>query len=124
VLVRLALADEDASLADALDRWELALFQSDPFRGQQLRDAFAAVLGETWPLRAAILLEDEPDGRERLHGELAGLAAEGDVTPACADAARRALVEVLRHGDRIALQRELDRALLGSRDATGLRLVS
>src|SRR5438552_8452187 len=34
---RLALADDDASLVDSLDRWELALFQDDPFRAEQLR---------------------------------------------------------------------------------------
>jgi hypothetical protein len=38
------------------------------------------------------------------------------------DAARRALVEVLRHGDRTALLRELDEALLGVRDRRALRL--
>ena len=44
--VRLAAADDDAHLGDALDRWELALFQSEPFRGEQLRHALEAALGE------------------------------------------------------------------------------
>src|SRR5213078_2204593 len=35
----LALADEDSKLGDALDRWELSLFQDDPFRIEQLRHA-------------------------------------------------------------------------------------
>ena len=57
LLLRLALADEDDALAEALDRWELSLFQNEPFRGEQLRSAFSALLGETWPLRGALLLE-------------------------------------------------------------------
>ena len=39
VLERLALADADAPLAEALDRWELSLFQNEPFRSEQLRGA-------------------------------------------------------------------------------------
>ena len=57
LLLRLALADDDDALAEALDRWELSLFQNEPFRGEQLRAAFSALLGETWPLRG-LLLED------------------------------------------------------------------
>src|SRR5205807_5451131 len=44
--VRLAVADDDPRLGDALDRWELALFQSEPFRGEQLRHALESALGE------------------------------------------------------------------------------
>ena len=59
--VRLAVADDDPRLGDALDRWELALFQSDPFRGEQLRHALEAALGEgdgAWAaaMRGAALL--------------------------------------------------------------------
>jgi hypothetical protein len=113
LLVRLSLADADTPLAEALDRWELSLFQHDPFRAEQLRSALTALLGGTWPLRAAVLLEDEAAARERLHGDLVALA-DGDVTPDAADAVRRALVETLRHGDRAGLLLDLDRALLGS----------
>ena len=56
LLDRLALADADPALAEALDRWELSLFQHDPFRSEQLRAALAALLGTTWPLRASVLL--------------------------------------------------------------------
>jgi len=122
LLVRLGLADADSALAEALDRWELSLFQNEPFRSDQLRSAFAALLGETWPLRAAVLLETEPSESASLHAELTGLAAGGPGAPAVADAARRALVEVLRHGDRAALLRELDETLLGVRDRGALRL--
>ena len=122
LLVRLSLADADGSLAEALDRWELSLFQNEPFRSEQLRSAFVALLGETWPLRTAVLLETEPGERASLHAGLTELAAGAGAAPTVTDAARRALVEVLRHGDRSALLRELDEALLGVRDRRALRL--
>jgi hypothetical protein len=123
LLGRLGLADADTPLAEALDRWELSLFQHDPFRAEQLRGSLLALFGGTWPLRTAVLLEPEPKARERLHAELAELAGGGEATPAVADAVRRGLVESLRHGDRLALVRELDRELLGVRDAaTRLRV--
>ena len=37
LLLRLVLADSDNALAEALDRWELSLFQNEPFRSDQLR---------------------------------------------------------------------------------------
>ena len=40
LLVRLGLADADSALAEALDRWELSLFQNEPFRSDQLRAGF------------------------------------------------------------------------------------
>ena len=108
---RLAVADADARLGDALDRWELSLFQDDPFRREQLRQALDAALGEgdgTWAaaMRGAALL-----------GETAGERAElveclREPTP---DLLRRLLVALLLHGDRDALLRELDAALLGLR---------
>jgi hypothetical protein len=124
LLVRLVLADEDSALAEALDRWELSLFQVEPFRGEQLRAVFATLLGETWALRGALLLEQKVDARERLHSDLNVLAAREDPTAGATDAARRALVQVLRHGDRPGLLRELDRALLGAGEAAGVRLAS
>ncbi len=123
LLVRLPLADADGALAEALDRWELSLFQSEPFRGEQVRAALAALLGETWPLRAAVLLEDEATARASLYAELSNLAGGSETTPAAADAVRRALVEALRHGERPTLLRELDDALLGVRERVPLRLV-
>ena len=39
LLGRLSLADADTALAEALDRWELSLFQHEPFRSEQLRGA-------------------------------------------------------------------------------------
>jgi hypothetical protein len=108
--VRLAVADEDARLGDALDRWELALFQSEPFRGEQLRHALDAALGEgagTWAaaMRGAALLGETPDDRARLLERLQ--------EPDC-EILRQLLVAVLLHDDRRALVRELDDVLLGA----------
>ena len=114
LLVRLRLADADAALADALDRWELSLFQHEPFRAQQLRGALAALLGATWPLRAAVLLEEDGPARAALHAELSGLDDGDAATAAAAGAVRRTLVETLRSGDRSELVAELDSLLLGS----------
>jgi hypothetical protein len=107
----LACADEDARLGDALDRWELALFQDDPFRGEQLRHALDAALGNGEGLyaagmRAAALLGETAEERSAL--------VEQFRTPTV-DLVRRLLVAVLLHGDRRALLRELDGALLGLR---------
>ena len=109
VRLRLAVADDDARLGDALDRWELALFQSEPFRAEQLRHALEAALGEgdgAWAaaMRGAALLGATP--RER--ADLAEKLRE----PSC-ELVRRLLVAVLLHGDRVALVRDLDEALLG-----------
>jgi hypothetical protein len=107
----LALADDDAKLGDALDRWELSLFQSDPFRSEQLRHALDAALGNGEGLyaagmRAAALLGETAEERASL------VEAFRTPTPPLV---RRLLVAVLLHGDRRALLRELDAALLGLR---------
>jgi hypothetical protein len=108
---QLALADDDAQLGDALDRWELALFQDDPFRGEQLKHALDAALGNgegLWAagMRAAALLGETAEERADL------VARFRAPTP---DLMRRLLVSVLLHGDRGALLHELDGALLGLR---------
>jgi hypothetical protein len=113
LLRRLAEADGDPALAEALDRWELSLFQVEPFRSEQVRAAFSAVLAGTWPLRATVLLEPEPDLRAALHDRLAALAAGAEAGVEDADAVRRLLVAALRADDREALVRELDSTLLG-----------
>jgi hypothetical protein len=108
---QLALADDDAQLGYALDRWELSLFQDDPFRGEQLKHALDAALGDGQGLyaagmRAAALLgetaEERADLVERFHVPTSDLV-------------RRLLLAVLLHGNRPALLRELDGALLGLR---------
>ncbi|MEX2211212.1 MAG: hypothetical protein WD689_05555 [Gaiellaceae bacterium] len=103
LLERLALCDEDPDLSEALDRWELSLFQSEPYRAEQLRESLTALLGGTdglWAagLRVALLL--------RLKGRL----DDPDL-----DTVRRAIVEVLLHGDRASLVGWLDDAALGVR---------
>jgi len=111
LLPQLALADTDSRLGDALDRWELSLFQDDPFRGEQLRHALDAALGDgdgTWAgaMRAAALLGETADERADL--------AERFREPT-ADLVRRMLVALLLHGERAELVRDLDRLLLGLR---------
>ena len=122
LLARLGRADADTVLAEALDRWELSLFQHEPFRSEQVRASLAALLEETWPLRTAVLLEQDADARAALHAGLTAMAAGEPGAPAATDAARRALVQVLQHDDRHALVRELDEELLGVRGRRGLRI--
>jgi hypothetical protein len=105
----LGLADEDAKLGDALDRWELSLFQPDPFRGEQLKHALDSALGNgeglyAAAMRAAALLGETAEERASL--------AQSFREPS-PDLVRRLLVAVLTHGDRRKLLRELDGALLG-----------
>src|SRR2546421_1979547 len=81
VCVRLGSADDDVRLGDALDRWELALFQSEPFRREQLRHALEAALGEgdgVWAaaMRGAALLGAAPQERAGLAGALRDTACE------------------------------------------------
>jgi hypothetical protein len=124
LLVRLALADADTTLAEALDRWELSLFQHEPFRSEQLRGALAALFGSTWPLRVAVLLEADPGTRDTLHRALEELAVGAEAEAPARDAVRRALVAVLRDGDRATLAAGLDRTLLGLEPRGNLRAVS
>jgi hypothetical protein len=117
LLSRLGLADADPGLAEALDRWELSLFQNEPFRSEQLRGALAGLFGDTWELRAAVLLGDESEERRAIHAALRELARGELASRRAEDAVRRSLVETLRHGDRAALVRSLDDVLLGLRSA-------
>jgi hypothetical protein len=115
---RLVLADEDPELGEALDRWELSLFQDGPFRAEQLREALAALLGGSdglWAaaVRGSLLLGETPRERAELHPSLSG-----DPEP---DPIRRALVETLLHGDRGALVAALDEAILGLRPRPAFR---
>jgi hypothetical protein len=121
LLARLALADADTALAEALDRWELSLFQHEPFRSEQLRGALAGLLGHTWELRAAVLLGESSEERRAIHAALRALAAGDEPASERAEGSvRRSLVETLRHGDRLTLVRSLDDTLLGLRSAPRL----
>jgi hypothetical protein len=108
---QLAIADDDAPLGDALDRWELSLFQDDPFRAEQLKHALDAALGDgqgMWAasMRAGALLGETAEERANL--------VERFQTPS-SDLVRRLLVAILLHGNRARLVHELDGALLGLR---------
>jgi hypothetical protein len=121
---RLGSADDDPDLGEALDRWELSLFQADPFRSEQLRESLAALLGggdglPTAALRAAILLGESGRERAALLDELRALAAGETASAHAADAVRRALVETVIQGDRAGLVVGLDEALLGLRPRPG-----
>jgi hypothetical protein len=120
LLDRISAADEDPELAEALDRWELSLFATEPFRSEQLREALTALLGGAdglWAatVRAALLLGETSRERAELVERLRALGGGEPATPATADAVRRALVETLLHGDRPALVVALDESLLGIR---------
>jgi hypothetical protein len=113
---RLTLADADRELGEALDRWELSLFSEEPFRSAQVRDAATCLLGAeggAWAaaMRAAVLLAEKSQERSDL---VAGLRAER-LQRESRDVVRRALVEVLLHGDRAELVAALDDTLLGLR---------
>jgi len=115
LLERTQAADEDPELAEALDRWELALFQADPFRSEQLRLSLDAALGRgdgLWAasVRAAALLGESGRERADLLERLRDLARID-----AADIVRRTLVELLLRGERVQLVAELDESLLGLR---------
>jgi hypothetical protein len=117
---RLVLADEDPDLGEALDRYELSLFQAEPARSEQLRESLGALLGGgdgLWAaaVRAAALLGETPHAREELLGSLRGLARGESGGDDAADAVRRALVETVFHGERERLVEALDESLLGLR---------
>ncbi|HYA09311.1 MAG TPA: hypothetical protein VEG24_06945, partial [Gaiellaceae bacterium] len=87
------------------------LFQSEPFRGEQLRHALDSALGAgdgAWAaaMRGAALLGATPEER-------AGLAER--LREPTDELLRRLLVEVLLHGERGRLVRELDETLLALR---------
>jgi hypothetical protein len=120
LLARLAIADGDPDLGEALDRWELSLFQAEPFRSEQLREALAALLGGgdgLWAaaLRAAVLLGETARERAALLDRLRSMVYGEASGETAADAVRLALVEALRHGDRAGLLAALDESVLGLR---------
>ena len=120
LLERITVADEDPDLAEALDRWELSLFATEPFRSEQLRESLTALLGGPdglWAaaVRTAVLLGETARDRAEQLERLRALGAGAPAGPATADAVRRALVETLLQGDRAALVAALDESLLGLR---------
>jgi len=117
---RLPLADDDRELGEALDRFELSLFQDEPFRSEQLRIGLEALLGAgdgffAAAMRAAALLGESGRERVELVEVLRSLGTGGPAENGALDAVRRAVVETLVHGQRVALVEALDEALLGVR---------
>jgi hypothetical protein len=116
---RLPLADDDRELGDALDRFELALFQDEPFRSEQLRASLESLLGGgegffAAAMRGAALLGESGRERSEALATFRTLGSRGG-GPVAQDAVRRVLVETLVHGERTALLAALDEALLGVR---------
>jgi hypothetical protein len=114
LLLKLDEVDDDPELGEAIDRWELSLFQDGPFQAEQLRESLAALLGGNdglWAaaVRGAVLLGETPRARAELQERLSG-----DPDP---DVVRRAIVETTLHGDRAALVKTLDQSILGLREA-------
>ena len=110
--------DADPELGEAVDRWELSLFADEPFRSELLRESLAALLGGAdglWAAaaRAAVLVGDSGPDRGKLFASLRGVTAGGRADDGVSDVVRRALVEVLMHGDRPGLLERLDESLLG-----------
>jgi hypothetical protein len=121
VLARLPGSEEDTELGEALERWELSLFEAEPLRSERLREALAALLGGSdglWAaaMRAATLVGDtaEPATRARVEG-LLGLARGAEADAETAETVRRIFVETVVAEDRTTLLSSLDEALLGLR---------
>jgi hypothetical protein len=126
LITKLGAADVDRELGDALDRWELALFQDGSFRSEQLGASLDALLGVgdgAWAasLRAAVLLGET--GRERREAlDVLRRLRDGAAGPDAVDIVRRALVETLMRGKRRELIAELDESLLGVRPKPSSRV--
>ena len=118
LLDRLGLADADPALAEALDRWELSLFQHEPFRSEQLRGALGgAARGDVGAARRGAARRGErrtagaPRGAARARGRRAGVCACRGHGPARRSSRRSATATGA------ALVGELDDVLLGLRSA-------
>lgn len=117
---RLGLSEGDSELGEAVERWELSLFEDEPLRSERLRESVAALLGGLdglWAaaMRAAMLLGESERERESLVTGLRALTRGEHADAEVADAIRRAIVETLLHDDRRRLLDDLDEALLGLR---------
>ena len=113
---RLPLADDDRELGEALDRWELSLFADEPFRsGAGARRAHRAPRRRRRRLgggdaRPRCCSARRPPTASRCSSEL---RAERRRAAPRATPLRRALVEMLLHGNRADLVETLDETLLG-----------
>jgi hypothetical protein len=106
LLARLSASEREAGLGEALELWELALFEAEPLRSERLREALVALLGGLdgpWAaaMRAAMLLGETSPDRARWIEGLRTL--------------RRTIVETVLHDEPDRLIADLDDALLGLR---------
>lgn len=127
LLERLPFVDDDHDLGDALDRWELSLFQRGPARTKHLREALVLLLGGeegAWAaaVRGAMLLGETGRERADVMAVLLALVRGRRVGTDSEDAVRRALVETIANGDRRKLLGVIDEALLGLRPRPGTAL--
>jgi hypothetical protein len=118
LLERLTDANLDEGLGEALDRWELSLFASEPYRSEQLRESLGSLLGGgdgLWAAaaRLSVLVGEDAAERGELFARLRGLTSGGHASRTDGDMVRRALLEVLMAGDRLGLIERLDDSLLG-----------
>ncbi len=121
LLARLPGSEQDGELGEALERWELSLFESEPLRSERLREALSALLGGAdglWAaaMRAAMLVGEisEPAARARVDG-IVGLARGAGADEETVDTVRRIFVETVLADDRPRFLASLDEALLGLR---------
>jgi hypothetical protein len=120
LLSRLGASESDAELVEAIERWELALFEDEPTRSERLRESLAALLAGPdglWAasMRAALLLGDAKGERSGLIDRLRALARGESGGFQAAEDVRCAIVATLQHEDRASLLTALDEALLGLR---------
>jgi hypothetical protein len=120
LLDRIARVEEDTELAEAIERWELSLFEDEPLRSERLRESVSALLGGSdglWAgvMRTAILLGETSHERAAVTEGLRALARGEAGAHDASEALRRAIVETLLHDDRRHLIEMLDDALLGLR---------
>jgi hypothetical protein len=120
LLERLQRVEDDPELAEAVEHWELSLFEVEPLRSERLRESLTALLGGAdglWAavMRAAILLGETSRDRESLVEGLRAVGRGERPRTDVADAVRRTIVETVLHEDRRLLVDALDDALLGLR---------
>ncbi len=118
LLERIERIEDEGELAEALERWELSLFEGEPLRSERLRESVTALLGGAdglWAaaMRASVLLGETSQERAAAATGLRSLARGDRADDLVADALRRAIVETLLFDDRDRLIVALDDALLG-----------
>jgi len=120
LIARLDDPSGDPDVLEALERFEIALFNRGPLRADELREALVLLLGGDegpWAaaVRCAVLLGEAAADRVELLQALRPLVDGDGPGSRAEDAVRRALVEALLAGSRTALVEGLDEALLGLR---------